>query len=63
MEVRERPRMVPRGAADRAPPLELPPFPDEMDMSMSSFGVTIGGGSEKRRIVKKRKSLLGLMQS
>ncbi|KAJ9639854.1 hypothetical protein H2199_006087 [Coniosporium tulheliwenetii] len=49
---RSKPKMVARGAAERAPTIELPPFPDEEDDKEVEF---------KRRRLGRRKSFLGLI--
>lgn len=53
-----RPKLVARGASEREPMLELPPFPDEMMDMPSSLG---GAGSVKARKVRKRKSLMDIL--
>lgn len=49
---RSKPKMVARGAAERAPTIELPPFPDEEDDKEVEF---------KRKRLGRRKSFLGLI--
>ncbi|KAF2734625.1 hypothetical protein EJ04DRAFT_230729 [Polyplosphaeria fusca] len=51
-------RLVPRGADERAPILELPPCPDEAG---AGAGAAADGGSVKAKKVRKRKSLMDLL--
>jgi hypothetical protein len=50
-------RMIARGADEREPMLELPPFPEELNMDTAS----LSHGSVKSRKIRKRKSLMDLL--